>query len=390
MKYYLALVCGLMILMVIVPILALIGDPNQTNKVLEGDYFKILDINTGQVITVNGREYMYGALATEMPPTFHLEALKAQALAAYTYSAYLRELETENPNPQLKGAHFAADLSDFWDYSTKEGAREKWDKNFRTYWKKITAAVDEVYGKIIAFDGKPIFAAYHAISGGTTEYASVVWGQGPDYLVPVRSDGDLLSPEYQYKKTIPKEDFLNKIRESLPGAALPDTPENLIGPIAKTSSGTVLTVKFGDKSLTGQQMRQLFALRSANFDLTFNGEYFEFLTRGLGHGVGMSQYGADYMARQGFSFEEIITHYYKGVSIVDITSLDLKFKFESDSPDLISSQGQNSSEPAEESSFPEKSPLQQLYAVNFEFKPYTKYSATHLKHYPFCISHNNF
>lgn len=328
-KNYVILIAGLLLLMVIIPLIAVIGNPNRINKVLEGDYFKILDVKTGQVFSVSGREYMYGALATEMPPTFHSEALKAQAIAAYTYSAYLREQETENPNPQLKGAHFAANPSEFIGYTTKEEAKARWGKNFKIYWKKITSAVDQVYGKIIVYEEKPIFAAYHAISGGTTEYASVVWGQGPEYLVPVKSDGDLLSPEYQFSLSIPKDEFISKIKEALPDTTLPDTPDKILGPIAKTNSGTVLTVKFGEQSLTGQQMRSIFSLRSANFDLTFSDDNFIFVTRGLGHGVGMSQYGADYLARQGQTYEQILTHYYKGVSIVDVTSLDLKFKFES-------------------------------------------------------------
>lgn len=329
MKNYVILIAGLLLLMVIVPLISVIGNPNQTNKALEGDYFKILDVKTGQVFSVSGREYLYGAVATEIPPTFHSEALKAQAIATYTYSTYLREKETESPNPQLKGAHFAANPSDFVGYTTKEAAKAKWGKNFKIYWNKITAAVDEVYGKIIAHEEKPIFAAYHAISGGTTEYASVVWGQGPEYLVPVRSDGDLLSPEYQFSQSISKDEFINKIKEALPDVILPDSPEKLIGPIAKTSSGTVLTVKFGEKSLTGQQMRSIFSLRSANFDLTYSDDKFTFVTRGLGHGVGMSQYGADYLARQGQTYEQILTHYYTGVSIANVTSLDLKFRFES-------------------------------------------------------------
>ncbi|MDL2234127.1 stage II sporulation protein D [Ruminococcaceae bacterium OttesenSCG-928-L11] len=286
--------------------------------------FRIYDQTTGTVSEVGLRDYVRGAVASEMPVTFHEEALKAQAVAAHTYALRHHTLQQENPDPTLYGADFAADPSQMKGYITEEKAKQFYGETYgEVYWEKICSATDSVLSYILEYDGEPIVAAYHAMSAGRTEAADNVWNGGAGYLVPADSEGDYLAPDYEMVTTLSVEAVREAIATAYPAAVLAGDPSGWFSDIARSESGYITGVNVGGLELHGKDIRTLFDLRSHNMDIACTGTGFTFTVRGHGHGVGMSQYGADFLARQGYSFDEILEHYYQGASlrIVDFDAL---------------------------------------------------------------------
>ncbi len=177
---------------------------------------------------------------------------------------------------------------------------------------KILDAVDEVIGYVIAYEEEPAAAAFHAVSPGRTESAENVWGDEIPYLVSVESEGDSVSPKFRSSLTVNAKEFGAKL-----GLDTEDPPEEWLGDTEYTEAGTLLSVQIGGKTFTGQELRRIFGLQSAAFTVSFDGTAFTFDVKGWGHGVGMSQYGADYLARHGMTWREIIAHYYPGTEIVE-------------------------------------------------------------------------
>lgn len=274
--------------------------------------FKILDQKTEEILVVPDREFLYGAVATEMLPSFQKEALKAQAVACYTHFCRLRAAERENPSSELMSADFSANPSGWKYYVTKGQMQSRWGEQFEESYQAIKEAVDAVYGEVLEYDGELITAAYHAISGGNTESSEDVFGGKVDYLISVPSPGDLLAPDYQTTAEFTAEEFENIAKEVWPDLSLEGEPNLWVGDAQKTDSGTVRSIQIGSKELSGQEVRTAFSLRSADFDLLYTQNRFLFTVRGYGHGVGMSQYGAQYMAQQGADYRQILNWYYPG------------------------------------------------------------------------------
>ncbi|MBC8571044.1 stage II sporulation protein D [Zongyangia hominis] len=293
--------------------------PASTDGALKSDgYFQILDETTGKVAKVKERDYVIGAVCAEMPPTFHAEALKAQAVASHTYALRLREQQKQSPTDSLKGADFSADPSHWLGYVTRDQAKERFGENFDLYYGKIEKAVDEVLHMGLSYNNSPIVAAYHAISPGATENSENIWSSSCDYLRSVDSSGDEIAPGYESTVTLSKAEVQKILTTAYPSIALDPSEKKWIQILSQSDSGTVLTASVGDQTLTGTQIRSLFSLRSPHFTVSYQDGSFTFFVKGYGHGVGLSQYGADYMARQGSDYTEILTHYYTGVSLVNI------------------------------------------------------------------------
>lgn len=275
------------------------------------DDFRVEDVASGHVIALSERDFLIGTLAAEMYPSFHPEALKAQAVAAYTY------YDRKRIASRADGAE--ADFSDvpetFPTLYTVEGMRERWGDKFDEYYPKLCDAVDAVYGRRILYDGEPILAAYHAMTGGDTETAAVIWGRDLPYLQSVPNGGDTLAPAYESVVTVPEADFAAAVQGQ--GITLSDNAADWVdtGNITRSPAGTVTSIPIGDGSLTGRQIRTLFSLRSPVFTVEHRDGGFLFTVHGYGHGVGMSQYGADALARQGKTWEEILHYYYTDVTI---------------------------------------------------------------------------
>lgn len=267
-------------------------------------------------------EYIKGVVAAEMPTDFGIEALKAQAVAARTY-AYGRMTKryaaANNPHPD---AHVCTDHTHCQAWVDRKTAMKKWGilNAFRN-WNRVSRAVEETEGIVIVYEGELINALYHANSGGRTENAEDVWeGVSAPYLRSVASNGEEEGPGYRTVTEIKTGDFIETLRDHYPDIRV--ASGDLLSGIRindYTEGGRVKTISIGNVTLKGTEFRKIFSLKSANFIIERAGENtLKITTLGNGHGVGMSQCGADYMARNGGSFEEIIKYYYKGVKLVKI------------------------------------------------------------------------
>ena len=199
----------------------------------------------------------------------------------------------------------------------EEQQKEKWGDKYERYHEKILSAVSEVAGEAVTYNSEPIVAAYCAISTGKTENAADIWGGELPYLVSVVSSGDKLSPDCSSTVVLSTEQF----RQALSGEGdiqLGDDPSAWIGNIERTEAGAVKNITIGSKTLTGANARKLFSLRSPAFSVEYSNGNFTFNVSGYGHLIGMSQYGADYMARNGSDYKTILTHYYTGTEIKKI------------------------------------------------------------------------
>ena len=292
------------------------------NKTIKSDgYFDILNLKTGNIDRVSEKDYVIGAVCAEMPPTFHPEALKAQAVCAHTYALKMRQEQTKNPDPKLGGADFCADPINWKNYVTKEIAQKRFCDKFEEYWNIIKNASEEVIDIILLYQDEPIIAAYHAISSGKTEDAHDIWGGEAPYLVAKESFGDNLAPNYQTSASFLKKDVESILNNNFKDLNLSSQePEDWFSEIKRSDSGSVLNININNNNISGTKIRSLFNLRSSNFKINYNknNNIFEFIVKGYGHDIGLSQYGANYMANNGSDFKEILNHYYSNISFAKV------------------------------------------------------------------------
>lgn len=284
--------------------------PNEQSQLEGVDSFSVYLSGEDKTVTLSREEYLLGVLAAEMSPDYHAEALKAQALAAYTF-AYRKHLQNTSGTYDL-----TTDSSLDQGYLNARQRTEKWGEKAEEYEKKLKEAIAAVAGQLIVYDGQPILAAYHAISPGNTETAENVWGTACPYLQCENSAVDLLAPGYLSEVKLSTEDFvkgLSALECTVSGEATA-----YIGESQKSEAGTVLNITLCGKEVTGAQVRKAFSLRSAAFELSYAEGTFTFTVSGYGHGVGMSQFGANYMAQQGAGYREILAAYYRGASVVQL------------------------------------------------------------------------
>lgn len=276
---------------------------------------KLLHTNTGEIEELNLDQYLYGVVSSEMPANFEEEALKAQAVVARTYTIY----KITNGNKH-ENADICDDSQCCQAWISKEARFEKWNETEReNNWSKIVSAVESTKGKIIMYEGKPINAFFHSNSGGKTEIASSVWG-GKDepYLQAVETSGESNYTQYSSELTISKEEFIEKIKQYHSDFEIDFSSDNQIELLEYTEGQRIKKIKIGNLELAGTEIRNIFGLKSAKFEILVEGENVKFNVLGYGHGVGMSQTGADSMAKEGKNYEEIIKHYYTGVEIVNL------------------------------------------------------------------------
>jgi stage II sporulation protein D len=253
-----------------------------------------------------------------MPATFEKEALKAQAVAAHTYAERQKEKAETSPDPELGGAYFSNDSAKYQAYFTENQVKQYYGDNYEQYIKKVREAVSEVENEIIVYKDEPIIAAFHSMSAGKTESAENVWGSGVDYLVPVDSEDDVSAPKYLEEYEFTEDEMRRRLENAFEGIKLGDEPEKWFSEAELSDSKTVLKIKVGDKTVTGQEIRAALSLRSAAFEISYDKE-FKITTKGYGHAVGMSQYGANSMAEKGKDYKEILEHYYPGTDILELS-----------------------------------------------------------------------
>lgn len=300
--------------------LPVISSQDMPQSVEQTASFNILDRSNGSVFTVDCEEYIRGAVASEMPASFHSQALAAQAVAAHTWALYSSNRQKEQADETLCGADFSVDTAKAEGYITKERFFERYGSNAQLFWPKICDAAKYASDKIVAFEGEPALTAYHSTSVGETEASENVWTVSLPYLVPVESEGDLLAPNYSVTETFDQKTMRLLLEQAFPEASLPnDSPQKWLVPLETSASGYVTLVRVGGDEVHGQKLRNALGLRSSCFDISFSKGTFSITVKGYGHGVGMSQYGADFMARQGKSCEEILSHYYPNTQIITVS-----------------------------------------------------------------------
>lgn len=248
-------------------------------------------------------DYIVGTVAAEMPASFEFEALKAQAVASYTYQKYLRE----------NGTEIITDSSIHQEFKSDSELKELWGEDYEIYKEKIVSAVESVYGEYLTYDGKTVPALYHAISPGTTESAEVIFGRKVSCLTGVTSPGDKLSPKYSEEVTFSIKEIEDILKKQ--SIDVTEINGNIFAINKKTESGYYTEIKIGNKKFNGNEVRSIFNLKSPYFEVEESESNMIFTVYGRGHGVGMSQYSADYMARQGFTYEDILLHFYTGAKI---------------------------------------------------------------------------
>ena len=273
----------------------------------------------GQIKTLDLQEYLAGVLFAEMPASFPVEALKAQAVAARTYTMYKKQLAEISPDEAHAGAELCADSTHCKAYRPlAEQAEEKWGDKAEYYTGIIRRAVEETDGEVILYEGAPIAAVFHATSSAKTENASDVWGGEAPYLVSVDSPGSEDDPRYLGTVTVTAEEFRNVFGASYPEADLTGAPGTWFKASNRSEAGGVIDVSVGGVRVSGGTVRRLFGLSSTNFTLTWDESSLTFHTVGRGHGVGMSQYGARRMALDGADYRQILENYYTGVTFAQI------------------------------------------------------------------------
>lgn len=287
------------------------------------DTLRIYDQGTDRVVEMTLAEYTRCAIAAEMPADHHLEALKAQGVAALTYALHQaieqRSLPEEARDQTLRGADFAADPGNNRGYMTEENAREFYGERFDYSWNKITQAAQTACQCAALWEGEPIAAAYHAISAGeTTERAENIWETPLPYLVEVDSSWDILAAGYKSTVTI-ADGELEELLTAAGATLLPDA-STWLEVEERSAAGYVTAIRAGSLTLRGNQLRNLLGLRSAAFELERSYGGYTFYVRGYGHGAGLSQAGADYLARQGWGFDEILLHYYTGITLAEVVT----------------------------------------------------------------------
>ena len=261
---------------------------------------RVKRLKTGKILKIPLEEYIIGVVAGEMPATFNLEALKAQAVASRTY--VLKRVNTEKDYDVEDGTGNQV----YIDY---DQMKEKWKENYNANLKKVTDAVMSTKGEVIIYDNNLIDALFFSTSNGYTENSKDVFSSELPYLVSVKSNWDEKeSPVFNSVKEVSTQEFLFNLGL--------DTSQNInIKNIERTLSNRIKTLEINGKQYKGTEIRKIFGLRSTCFDIKLQDNKVKFIVTGFGHGVGLSQYGSNGMAREGYDYKKIIQYYYQNCKI---------------------------------------------------------------------------
>lgn len=322
MKFYAIISLIMLLSMLFIPLFSLLGESegqsvglsitttaateataeNTTQPEKEAETIKVMLTASDKIEKMDMTSYIIGCVAAEMPAEYEKEALKAQAVASYSYALFMK-----NNNEDSK-----SDISDnssvHQAYLSAEELKEKWGSNYDKYISLIKNAVAETEGQYLTYNSQPVKPAYHALSSGITNSAEDVWGGEVPWLTSVNSIGDKLSPTCLTTFEFSTDELIRLLNHK-------DIKTISIGDTVTSSSGYVKKINISGVDFTGEELRSLLSLRSGNFTVEDKDGIYKFTCLGYGHGVGMSQYGANEMAKNGSSYEEILKHYYPGIEI---------------------------------------------------------------------------
>lgn len=340
MRWWINLLLSIVIIVVVIPALTvqdfslfgfkdkrssseMNGQPNdeiditsKSKKGVDEPEIAMYDHATKSIIRMPLEEYIIGVVAAEMPASFELEALKAQAVAARTFA--VRKMRAFGGNGC--SSHPQADVCSLYSHCqawiSDEQQKKNWGSDYAANHEKIVRAVEETRGYIMTYDGAPIEVFFHSTSNGKTEDAGEVFSHSLPYYTVVDSPGEESSPKYKQTFTFSNDQFVKIFKSRYPSSNL--SAKNLSSQIrvkSYTKSGRVGELIVGGIAVKGTDFRYLYGLNSTDFKFKFEEDRVVIETTGYGHGVGMSQVGANYMAQQGHTYVEILKHYYKGVEI---------------------------------------------------------------------------
>lgn len=278
---------------------------------------KLLHKKTGEVEQVNIDDYLCNVVSAEMPADYEIEALKAQAVVARTYTIY------KINNKKHENADICDDSTCCQAWVDKETRFSRWEESKReSNWEKIQKCIQETQGQIITYQNQPINAFFHANSGGKTELPVNVWGgTGLPYLQVAETAGEEGYKQYESEVELTQDELIEKLKTKYSDISIDFSNQEDLKILEYTDSGRVKTVKFGNHEISGVETRTLLGLKSTNFEISKENDKIKFTVKGYGHGVGMSQTGADAMAKQGKNYKEIINHFYSGVEIKEVNLL---------------------------------------------------------------------
>lgn len=281
---------------------------------------KVFFVDENKTEEVDFEEYLVCVVSAEVPASFHKEAIKAQAVAARTYIYNKYKKFTENPDlapDEHKDAAVCTNYAHCCAYYSKDKLLEIHGEEWmEEYYDKLVECVDDTKGEIILYENEPIVASFHASSGGCrTENSGDVWSSNLPYLVSVESLGEDKREGYNSEVTVTCDEFKEKVNNQYPDAMLDDDRNKWIGDISYTAGNSVDKIKIGETYIKGTQVRSLFGLKSACFEISMLDDKVTFSVHGSGHGVGLSQHGANIMANSGKNYVDIIKWYYTGVDV---------------------------------------------------------------------------
>lgn len=253
--------------------------------------------SNGSVINLNMTDYLIGVVSSEMPASFNLEALKAQSVLARTYALKAKQTEKK-----------LTDTVSTQSYIDIDQMKNKWGNSFNTYYNKIKNAVENTNGEYLSYNGNYIEALYHSTNNGKTESSLDVFGNYYPYLISVSSEYDKNASSYLRTINMPLDTISNKLGLSL-------NNDSVINILSYTDGGNIKEININGNNFSGKKIRELLGLRSTDFDISISDNNANITTRGYGHGVGMSQYGANGMANAGYNYKDILSHYYPGTTL---------------------------------------------------------------------------
>ncbi len=324
----------ILILMIVSPILIIKSMPAKAdydenissntdedkNIILEGS--EIIRVNItkeNRVEEIPIEEYVKSVVSGEMPASFNEEALKAQAVAARTYIASKRFRPCDIAN----GAD-VCDTTHCQVYINKESRLASWESDANEYWDKISKAVDSTKGMVLTYNNELVlYPQFFSTSSGMTENAVDVFSSEVPYLVSIESKGEEIAPKFQSEFPFSISEFISKVNDKYPEVNI--TSENLesnIEILSRSEAGGIKEIRIGNSNIKGSNFRLALGLSSTNFEYSINENEIIFKCKGYGHGVGMSQWGANVMAKRGSNYKEILMHYYTGVDIKNLTFKD--------------------------------------------------------------------
>lgn len=301
---------------------AFINDKSINKQVV--DYKTIKVYYNGKIEKLDLEDYVTMVVAGEMPANFDLEALKAQSILARTFA--ISRIVTNCP--EAEGADICG-TTHCQVYVSEDERIKSWGSKGNEYLKKIKEAVNATKGMVLSYNGSlAMHPQYFAVSSGRTEEAAAVFSQEIPYLTSVSSPGEEVAPKYKSSKNYSINSFVNLVNSSYPGAKLSSLSlGSQLKILSRNKGGTVKEIKVGSITIKGTEFRKLLSLNSANFTLNITSRQIIINCLGYGHGVGMSQWGANAMAKDGKSYRDILEHYYNGCKVEDLNKITFDGKY---------------------------------------------------------------